>query len=388
MKKGFWSIFKGECTRIFTSPRLLVLMLGVPLILFIYYASLLGKGVSRDLPITLLDLDKSKLSRQFARTLESTSTMKIAYEVADEIEGQGTVRRGESFAMVVIPKNFQKNVQKSVYTNITCYYNGQYLLPAGLILRDFQLTAGAFAAGARIQTLQQGGAMMEQAVTMVSPVATDSHVLYNPYTSYEYYLTIAFMPMAFQIVIMVVSIYVFGSVLRYRKGRELLVQGNGNIFTIILGKILPYTIVFSIIGFFMNALLYYKIGIPFHGSFFVVNLFFLSFIVVCQSMAFFLASVMFSMRTALTIGGSYAALAFSFAGYTFPPEGMSAFIRGFNYIFPFHAYMRFIVDYVVRGFAYNSVQQTYVITLAVFVCVGIIGIPFYYDKLKRGGYNV
>ncbi|MEC4116611.1 ABC transporter permease [Myroides phaeus] len=388
MKKGFWSIFKGECTRIFTSPRLLVLMLGVPLILFIYYASLLGKGVSRDLPITLLDLDKSNLSRQFARTLESTSTMKIAYEVADEVEGQKTVRKGESFAMVIIPKDFQKNVQKSVYTNITCYYNGQYLLPAGLILRDFQLTAGIFAAGARVQVLQQGGAMLEQAVTMVSPVGTDSHVLYNPYTSYEYYLTIAFMPMAFQIVIMVVSIYAFGSVLRYRKGRELLVQGNGNIFTIILGKILPYTIVFSIIGFFMNTLLYYKIGIPFQGSFFVINLFFISFIVVCQSMAFFLASVMFSMRTALTIGGSYAALAFSFAGYTFPPEGMSAFIRGFNYIFPFHAYLRFIVDYAVRGFAYNSVQQTYVITLAVFVCVGIIGIPFYYNKLKRGGYNV
>lgn len=388
MKKGFWSIFKGEFRRIFTSPRLLVLMLGVPLILFIYYASLLGKGVSRDLPITLLDLDKSHLSRQFARTLEATSTMNIAYEVTDELEGQGTVRRGESFAMIIIPKDFQKNVQKSVYTNITCYYNGQYLLPAGLILRDFQLTAGAFAAGARIQTLQQGGAMLEQAVTMVTPVGTDSHVLYNPYTSYEYYLTVAFMPMAFQIVIMVVSIYVFGSVLRFRKGRELLVQGNGNIFTIILGKILPYTTIFFIIGFFMNSLLYYKIGIPLQGSFFIVNLFFLSFIVVCQSMAFFLASVMFSMRTALTIGGSYAALAFSFAGYTFPPEGMSAFIRGFNYIFPFHAYMRFTVDYVVRGFAYNSVQQTYVITLAVFVCIGIIGIPFYYDKLKRGGYNV
>lgn len=363
-------------------------MLGVPLILFIYYASLLSKGVSRDLPITLLDLDKSELSREFARMLDATPTMHIAYEVSDELQGQRTIKRGESFALVIIPKDFQKNVQKGLLPNLTCYYNGQYLLPAGLILRDFQTTATIFAAGAKVLTLQNGGLMPEQAAAAVLPVGTDSHVLYNPYTSYEIYLNIAFMPMAFQIVIMVVSVYVFGSVLKYRRGKELYEQGNGNIFVIMFGKILPYTIIFFIIGFFMNCLLYYKIGVPLQGSFVVINLFFLSFILVCQGIAFFLASVMSSLRTALSIGGSYSALAFSFAGYTFPLEGMSPFIRALNYIFPFHSYMRFTVDYAIRGLAFNSSQQGYVITLAVFACIGMIGIPFYSKRLQKGGYDV
>ncbi|AJA69252.1 ABC transporter permease [Myroides odoratimimus] len=387
-KTGFLSIFISECKRMFTSPRLLVLMIGVPMMLFYFYSSLLSQGISRDLPVTLLDLDKSKLSRQLGRMIDATASMDIAYEVSDELEGQQTIRRGDSFALIIIPKNFQKNAQKGVYTNVVCYYNGQYLLPAGLIQRDFQMVAGNLAAGAKIMSLQQSGLMAEQAVATVVPTGTNSHVLYNPYTSYGYYLTLAFMPMSFQIIIMVISIYVFGSVLRYNKGKQLLEQSNDKVFVAVISRILPYTLLFCLMGFMMNSLLYYRIGVPFKGNFFVINLFFCSFVVVCQSMAFFMASIMSSLRTALTIGGSYAALAFSFAGYTFPPEGMSAFIRGFNYIFPFHSYMRFTVDYAIKGFQYNNTQQNYIITLAIFVCVGLLCIPLYYKKLKKGGYDV
>lgn len=363
------------------------LILGVPVLLFLFYASLMAKGVPHDMPVTLLDYDKSKLSRQLAIMIESSSTMKIDYEVSDELAGQKTIRRGDSFAFIVIPKDFQKNVQKGVETNITCYYNSQYLLPSGLIQRDFQLIAGTLAAGARILTLTQGGQGPQQALGSVMPINTDTHVLYNPYTSYNYYLNLAMMPMALQIIIMVVSIFAFGSVLKYNEGKELIAQANDKIYVAIFGKILPYTLLFCLVGFFMNSLLFYKLGVPLKGSFLVINLFFCVFVIVCQSMALFLTTLLSSMRTALTIGGSYAALAFSFAGYTFPPEGMSPFIQGLNYIFPFHSYMRFVVNYAIKGVSYNSDQRGYLISFAVFVLIGVVSIPFYYKRLKKGDYH-
>lgn len=137
----------------------------------------------------------------------------------------------------------------------------------------------------------------------------------------------------------------------------------------------------------MNSLLFYKLGVPLKGSFLVINLFFCVFVIVCQSMALFLTTLLSSMRTALTIGGSYAALAFSFAGYTFPPEGMSPFIQGLNYIFPFHSYMRFVVNYAIKGVSYNSDQRGYLISFAVFVLIGVVSIPFYYKRLKKGDYH-
>ena len=49
--------------------------------------------------------------------------------------------------------------------------------------------------------------------------------------------------------------------------------------------------------------------------------------------------------------------------------------------------MRFIVDYAVRGIAFNEAQKGYVIAFAVFALLGIIGIPLYQKKLKKGGYD-
>lgn len=262
MSTGFLSLVKDECKRMLTTPRILVLILGIPLMLFLYYGALLQEGVSRDLPVTLLDLDKSSTSRKLASFIDASSAMQIAYEVNDELEGQKTVRRGDSFALIIIPKDFQKNVQKGVKTNVTCYYNGQYLLPAGLIQRDFQTAAGYLAAGARTIALEQGGLTPNQALASVAPIKVEEHVLFNPYTSYEYYLGLAFMPMALQIIMLVVSIYVFGVDLKYRKGKELLERANNKVWIVALSKILPYTMVFMALGFYMNTYVFYKLSMP------------------------------------------------------------------------------------------------------------------------------
>ena len=387
MKKGFLAIFKEEVYRLFKTPRLLLLTFGVPLFLFIFYASLFNQGVPTNLPIVVLDSDKSQLSRQFKMMIESTSTLSILEEVTDELAGEKLVRKGDAYAFVIIPKDFQKSIQKNDYTSVTCYYNGEYILPGGLIMEKFQTLAMMFAAGARIETLEQGGLTPDQALAMVNPINTNFHILFNPYTSYAIYLNLSFMPMAFQIIIMIVSVYAIGRTLKYQRGKELLDKANGNAIVAMLGTLLPYTVIFTIIGFLMNLLLYYGIEVTLNGNFWVVNLIFIGFVIAIQSMAFFVASTMNSLRLAMEVGADYAALAFSFAGYTFPANGMSTFIQVMNYIFPFTSYMRFIVDYSLRGIMFDTSQYGYVIAFAIFTCFGMIGIPFYVKKLQRGGYN-
>ena len=75
MKKSFFTIIKEEFVRIFTSTRLLLFIFGFPLLLFAYYAALFNKGVVTDLPITLLDLDKTQLSRKLAFMIEANPSM-------------------------------------------------------------------------------------------------------------------------------------------------------------------------------------------------------------------------------------------------------------------------------------------------------------------------
>src|SRR5690606_35537805 len=142
----------------------------------------------------------------------------LAYNVSDELEGERMVKRNDVYAFVIIPKDFQKNIQKGSYTSLSCYYTGQYLLPGAIILKDFQTASQTFMAGIALEKLQQKGLTQDEAMSAVLPINTDLHVLFNPYTSYSYYLNIAFIPMALQIMIMVLSVYTFGKVLKRKKG--------------------------------------------------------------------------------------------------------------------------------------------------------------------------
>ena len=386
MKKGFFSIFKAELLAMLTSPRLVFLMILVPVGLFLYYASLLKQGVPEKLPIALYDQDGTKTSRQLTQMLDASSTLDIVSEVSSQLEGERAIKTDEVMAFIIIPADFEKDLFKGNSTQVVCFYNGQYILAGSLINKAFQTVVGTFAAGAHIKSLMQKGQTTSQAYVSTSPVNIDTHILFNPYTSYSYYLTLSLMPMALQIVIMVISIYVLGSVLKQRKGRELFVASRGNIWVAFWGKILPYTLLFSIIGFFMNSLLYYKIGIPLRGSFLVVNLYLIVFVVVCQLISLFFVSVCTSLRAALTLGGGYAAIAFSFAGYTFPEEGMPLSIQYLNYIFPFTSYLRLTVDYAIRGIPFNSFNLRYIIAFIIFCGMGLSALPFYNRLLKKGGY--
>jgi len=62
--KRFLNIFLGEWARIFSTPRLLLVLFGVPIFIFAYYASLMNEGVPTKLPVAILDQDKTPLSRQ------------------------------------------------------------------------------------------------------------------------------------------------------------------------------------------------------------------------------------------------------------------------------------------------------------------------------------
>lgn len=388
MQKGFFSIFINEIQRLLTSPRLMFLAVILPCGLFFYYSSLLQEGVPRKFPVVLLDQDKSNTSRKLARMLNATSSLNIVNEVENQGDGEKMIRTDKAFALLIIPINFEDNIYRNIDTQVVCYYNNNYLLAGGLINKAFQSTVGSFAAQAHINGLTQKGFTQKQAIAAASPINTKQHILFNPYTNYSYYLTIALMPMSLQIIMMVVAIYVLGSVLKDKKGRELYVRSKGNVWVSFWAKTLPYTFLFSIIGFFMNSLLYYKLGVPLRGNFTIVNIYFIVFVVVCQLFGLFYVCFNKDLRSALTLGGSYSAIAFSFTGYTFPKEGLPDVIQYLSYTFPFTSYLRFIIDYAIRGITIESLNFGYIIAFMVFCLLGIISMPRYNRLLKQGGYYV
>ncbi len=386
MGNGFLRVFFLEWKKFFRSPRLIVWVFAVPLMMFFFYGALFKSGVPRDLPINIVDYDNSVLSRKLIRFIDASPIMAVSEVKASEKEAKTELERSDVYASMIIPSRFQRDIYQGKGPQVVCYVNGQFILPAGLIQSAFLSTAGTFSAGIKLDIYQKTGQTYSQAVNSISNVKVDKHILYNPYMNYSYYLNLAMIPMMLQILIMVVSVYVLGLVMKKRKTAKLLSLGKGNPWSVLCGKLLPYTILFFVIDVFMNLFLFDFIGTPLNSSMGEVILITFFMIIAYQGMAVFFVSFSKDLRSAMTYGGGFSALAFSFSGYTFPVEGIPTSMKVLGQVFPYTHFMKAFVNSAIKGLPLSfSIVQ--IGALCVFVLIGVFSVTKFSVLLKNNGYE-
>jgi ABC-2 type transport system permease protein len=223
-------------------------------------------------------------------------------------------------------------------------------LPGGLEYKAFRKVIGTISAGVNIEKQRKQGVSMQQALVNFQPIVANNSVLSNPYTNYSYYLNTGFLAMFFQTFVMLTTIYCFGTDLKYSKGNKLLKITKGNLPAIIIGKVLPYTVWFLLVGIMMFFSMYVWQDFPFVGSKITVLAGLLLLIIANQSYALFFISISNSFRQALTIGSGFAAVSLSFSGITFPIFGMPKVLQWLSQIFPFTHFFELLLDQSQRGF--------------------------------------
>ena len=90
-------------------------------------------------------------------------------------------------------------------------------------------------------------------------------------------------------------------------------------------------------------------GIPLNGSALVLYLSTFVFVLSYQAVAIFIVTIVSNLRLALSLGGGYSVLAFTFSGLTFPLIAMEWWIKWLSYIFPFTFYTDIFIDQALRG---------------------------------------
>ena len=85
--------------------------------------------------------------------------------------------------------------------------------------------------------------------------------------------------------------YAIGSEIKFRTGDEWLEAARMNMFVAVVGKLLPYTIIFCIMSVFANYIMFGVMHIPFACGFWPLNLTAILFVVATQALAVFLFSL-------------------------------------------------------------------------------------------------
>ena len=349
INKGFRGIVRREILMMRRKSLLMWVSIFLPLISFFFFASLFHDGVATDLPVVVVDKDGSSLSRKMVKMIDQTQSMKVAFKETNFEEAKKHLYEGEAYGILFIDEDFSKEIYKGLAPNVVGYYNNSYLLPGGLVNKGFTTVVRTFAAGLSLQSKMKQGLSEDQALISTVPLSLDTHIWVNPTTNYFYYLVTALLPVMLQIFVVMCTVYAIGTEFRDRTSPEWLEVADGNMFIALLGKLFPYFVIFSVIGFFMNTLLFSYYHVPVVGSLTMLNIGLLVMIVSDMSVGVLFLCMNPSLRMAMSFSSFYGAVSFSFSGLTFPFHSMPALATYMSKFWPFSFYLDLLLGQAFRG---------------------------------------
>lgn len=343
------NVTRREMKRLLNNRVYFWLVIVLPLASFTFFITFFLHGKPTDLPVAVYDADNSALSRQVTRMLDATQSIAITQHVTDLEEGKKLLDNRKVYGLVAFQDGLEGDVYQGLAPTVQAWYNNAFIVPGGLINKDITTVIRTASAGIALSTAQKRGESQEQAMATIMPIKVDTRVLFNPYTNYFYYLVSCFLPVMLQIFILTTGIYSIGTELKYGTAANWLATGNNRITRSLFGKMLPSSVVFLCMAFLMVMLQYRYFGMPMAGNFYMILLSAFLLVMTYQALAIALIAIFPNLRMALSMGSSYAAMAFTFSGLTFPYKAMPEGAQIIGNIFPFSHYLKIIIDQAFRG---------------------------------------
>lgn len=323
-------------------------MLLVPLGVALFFLDLMNEGLPSRVPTAIVDLDNSPMSRNLIRSLEASEMVDLSYTAESYRDAMTQVRSGKTYGFFLIPRNFEADALAGRTPTLSYYNNMTYFIPGTLAFKGFKTMAVLTSGQVVESSLTNMGVSSDTAETMLQPMVIDVHPLGNPWSNYSIYLSNSFLPGLLELMIFLVTCFSVASEIKYGTSRKWLSGASGSMTTALLGKLLPQTVVFCILGWAMDALLFGYLHFPCVNKWSVVLAMPL-FVIACQSFAIIITSVIPNLRLALSVCSLTGILAFSIAGFSFPVDDMYGAIAILSYIFPVRFYFLMYIDQALNG---------------------------------------
>jgi ABC-2 type transport system permease protein len=310
--------------------------------------------------------------------VDATEGVDIAFQEQDMASAEQRLLNGDVEGILYIDRKFEEHIYRGENATVGCYLSGANISASGVLSRDIQLAVQSFSAGVALQSLESMGIDEAQAMVEIMPINIQSNIISNPNLNYGYYLAPIFMILGVVIFTVLSTIYAIGRELRYRTASEWLSGAGGSLVNGVLGKLLPITIAMTAMSQLIYFILFVVMGMECEGSYNVLSLVTVLFIVVYEGVALSIISLTANLRLALSLGGGYSVMAFTFSGITFPTVAMYGVARWFSKFFPLSYFSEFFVSHVMRG-----APLVYDIDNILYMTLFLIVVPMSWRRLGR-----
>lgn len=382
----FRSVLLREWKRM-TSRRLyLGVCVVLPLFTLFFMATIFGNGQMENIPIGIVDQDNTATSRAITRNISAVPTFKVTKHFANEAAAREAVQRKEIYGYLLVPPHFEQDAITGKDATLSYYYHYALLSVGGELMAAFETSLAPVALSPIVMKAVALGVDQQQIVTFLLPVQSDNHPIYNPSMDYSVYLSQPFFFVLFQILILLTTVYSFGIEIKFKTAEEWLTTANGNIVTATMGKLLPYTLTYILIGWLANYVMFGVMHIPFQGSWLLLNGMTALFIIATQSFGLFLYSLFPAVALVISVVSMVGSLGATLSGVTFPIPNMYPLVRDASYLFPVRHFTEMIQTMLYGGGGFTHFWQSAVI-LCIFPLLALTLLPHLQKAIKSHKYE-
>lgn len=344
----------------------LFMMIVVPLAGAFFFLNLMHEGLPSQIPVGIVDLDDSSMSRQVTRSLNSEMLVNITGSYGSYSAAMKDMRAGHIYGYFLIPRDFQRNTLSGRKPTVTYVTNMSIFVPGTLSYKAFTTIAVGTAGDVVTSTLDASGlsaALGNQGSESLQPLRLDTHPIGNPCTNYSIYLSPSFLSGLIALLAMVCTVFTITSELKWGTSAEWLAVARGSMVRALVGKLLPQSVILISMGVLTQAIMFKFLNFPMQSPAWHMILAMILLVTASQAFALVVVEIIPNMRLALVVVSLTSILAFSVAGFSFPVDKMYGPIGVFSYILPIRYYFLIYIDQALNGLPLYYSRFYYIVLL-------------------------
>lgn len=375
----FTTLLKREFKMFWQNKVLRLLFIGAPLLYGILLGYVYGKGKVTDLPIIVVDEDRSEMSSKALQMFEDNEVLNIAALLYDQNNLSQIAIEKEASCVVIIPKGFEKMVLTKKYPEIVTIVNASNVLTANYASSALQLCLGSLKAGVQMETLRKQGTPENLIGSQYEPFKTTFIKKYNRSTNYMYFLWPGVLAAVLQQVLLLGLALSFASEFEHGTFKKL-VQKCPSIFKLISIKIIPY-IIMSFGLWIMYWLFTLWFRIPLYNNLFPLTIIAGIFVLVVSFMGILVSIMVPSQLKATEILMVVATPSFILSGFTWPLSQMPVWVQGIANVIPLTHFLKaFRILIIEEGTFLQTFGAVSNLLIIGAICAVLSYIALYYKR--------
>ncbi len=376
MKTIYHFIIK-ELLQVKRDKKMLVIIFMAPILQLIF----LGYAANMDVDIvhtTIYDQDKTETSRNFIERLVETGYFKIDYNTNSYEEITELLEDGKTLVAIVIPKEFEKKINRRETTQLQALFEGSDASKASIALGYIQGVSTEFSQNLIMETKDKLG----MKILLSGSLTPEVRVWYNP----EMKSRIFMVPGILGLVLMISTISLMSmAIVREREigTMEQLIVTPIKKYQLLLGKLIPFTMIGFVILLIVMIIMVLWFGIPVRGNIFYLLFAALLFILSNLGIGLFISTVSKTQQQAMMASVFALMMPMIYlSGFAFPIENMPKFFQYITYAIPLRYFITIIRGVVLKGIGLSSLWLETLILFGMGVSILVLSANRFSKKVE------